>query len=258
MRRVLLILVPALTAIALALIPRLLPANYVIGGDADAVLFVDTFDAAPAFNAYWDQYDDGQLSAAIGDGGLRLRIDRAGAAAFSRTRAHFGDFDLRVRLSAVDGPIDNGYGVIFRFQDNGNTQIADDRYYAFQISSDGYYRLVSRTQGEEREISTWISSAIVRPGLNATNEIRVVAQGDSFRFYVNGETAALCIPDNPEGRSVYFMDTCRDGQMIETWTDAAIPSGQVGALALATSTGGAGVSVVVEDIVVLGVDEAAG
>ncbi|MCS7072170.1 MAG: DUF1080 domain-containing protein, partial [Anaerolinea sp.] len=208
-RRSLIVLIPALMAVALAAAHRLLPVEYVVDGQGGAILFIDGFDDAPLFNAFWDQYDDGQLSASIHDSGLTLRIDRAGAAAFSRAHVHFRDFDLRVRLMAVDGPIDNGYGVIFRFQDNDNNLIADDRYYAFQISSDGYYRLVSRTTGEEREISTWIPSAIVRPGLNVSNEIRVTAQGDRFQFFVNDQIASLCIPDNPAGRSVYFMDTCR-------------------------------------------------
>jgi len=256
MSRLWLIAIPALVAAGLALIVRLLPADFVVSGTGNTVLFVDAFDPVSAFNGYWDQYNDGQLSAVIADGGLRLRIDRAGAAAFSRTRVHFSDFDLRVRLFASDGPIDNGYGVIFRFQDNDNALIADDRYYAFQISSDGYYRLVRRTDGEEREVSTWIPSAIVHPGLNVTNVIRVVALGDTFRFFVNDQPALLCIPDNPAGRSVYFMETCRDGQMVETWRDSAIRHGQIGALALSTSTGGAGVSVMVEDFVVLAVDQA--
>ncbi len=256
-RRYLIVLIPAVLVLILFAAYRLLPTEYVAAGQSQDMLFVDAFDAVPLFNAFWDQYDDGQLAASIRDGGLVLRIDRAGAAAFSRARVHFRDFDLRIRLMAVEGPIDNGYGVIFRFQDNDNNLIADDRYYAFQISSDGYYRLVSRTEGEEREISTWIPSSIVRPGLNASNEIRVTAQGDRFQFFVNDQIAPLCIPDNPAGRSVYFMDTCRDGQMYDTWTDASIPDGQIGALALATATGGPGVVVRVESIVVLAVERTA-
>lgn len=255
MRRWLLLVIPTLLLIGLLLAGQALRGqHYVLPAVPGAVIYAAAFTDGAAFNADWDQYDDGQLAASMTADALTLRVDRGGAAAFSSAAPHFGDFDMQVTLRAVAGPVDNGFGVIFRLQDNDNTAIGDDRYYAFQISSDGYYRLVRRVDGTEREVSTWIAADFIRPGLDAINTIRVVAVGAQFRFFINGQPAPLCIPDDPNGRSVYFMDTCRDGQMLDVWTDSAIPHGQIGIVALATDSGGGGVTVRAEDVIVWGID----
>lgn len=254
MRRWLLILIPLVLLVLLIVLGRALAGQHMlIDGTAGAVIYAAGFSGEGGFNTDWDQYDDGQLSARIADESLTIGVGRGGAAAFSSAAPHAGNFDLRVTLAAIAGPVDNGFGVLFRLQDGGNTTITDDAYYAFQISSDGYYRLVRRIEGAEREISTWIASDVVRQGLGAVNTLRVIAQGDSFQFFINDQPAPLCIPDDPTGRSVYFMETCRDGRMVTTWTDNTIATGQFGVLALATDTGGPGVVVRVDHLVVLGV-----
>jgi len=253
MRRWLLLILPTLILIGLLLASQALRGQpYLLPAVPGAVIYAAAFTDGADFNADWDQYDDGQLAASITGDALTLRVDRSGAAAFSSAAPRFGDFDLWATLRAAAGPVDNGFGVIFRLQDNNNTAIGDDRYYAFQISSDGYYRLVRRVDGVEREVSTWIAADFIQPGLAVVNTIRVVAVGDQFRFFINGQSAPLCIPNDPNGRSVYFMDTCRDGQMMDVWTDSAIPHGQIGIVALATNSGG-GVTIRAEDVIVWGI-----
>ncbi len=45
---------------------------------------------------------------------MLVSIGEAGSGAYSVASPYFGDFDLRVAAQAVEGPIDNGYGVVFR------------------------------------------------------------------------------------------------------------------------------------------------
>ncbi len=75
-------------------------------------------------------------------------------------------------------------------------------------------------------------------GLNAINQLRVVARGDSFRFYINDTPVQLCIPDDPNAISTYSGDTCIGGAMLDALTDSAIPNGQIGVTAQATSDAG--------------------
>jgi hypothetical protein len=196
--------------------------HYVLSAPPGELLYVAAFDG---FNEDWQQYD-GRLSAQIADSVMRISVGDVNAGPYSAASPYFGDFDLTVTGRAVEGPEDNGYGVIFRMRDRFN-------FYAFFVSSDGYYRVLRVVNGDERELSTWIDSPTVAPGLGAVNTLRVAARGDQFEFYANGERLAVCIPNDPGARSTYYLDTCLEGQMLDTLTDSTFPSGQLGVVAQA-------------------------
>lgn len=204
--------------------------HYILPVEPGKVAYVAAFDG---LNEDWEQYD-GRLAAQIlPEGVLRLDVGNVESGPFSVARQHFGDFDLRVETKAVSGPVNNGFGLIFRLQNHDiNTSQADDSYYLFLISSDGYYQ-VRRVLGEDQtEMSTWIPSPVINQGLGVTNYLRVVAQGDKFAFYINGQQMSLCIPDNPEGRStVDRSGQCVQGTMQPTLADSSLSSGQLGVVA---------------------------
>src|SRR5690554_4954940 len=95
-----------------------------------ALLYAATFDA---FNEDWGQYA-GRLSSQVVDGALRLSVGEPVAGPYSVASPHFGDFDVRVQARAVEGPDENGFGIIFREQDPNN-------FYYFLVGSDGYYKV---------------------------------------------------------------------------------------------------------------------
>src|SRR5262249_35764915 len=119
-------------------------------------------------------------------------------------------------------------------------------------SSDGYYEVSRAINGRQKELSTWIQSAAVNQGLKAVNRLRVIAQGDEFRFFINGQPVQLCIPDDPNAQStVNPLDgSCMGGAMKDTLTDATIPNGQIGVVAQSTDTGGAGVVAAFDNLLV--------
>lgn len=189
----------------------------------------------------WDLYA-GRLSAQAVDGALRLEVGSPQSLPFSTARLHFADFDLSLRARPVDGPLDNGYGIIFRAQNPQN-------YYLFLISSDGYYRVQRAVDGEEKILSDWIPSSLIHQGMNVENTLRVTALGDIFQFYINDERVELCIPDDPAGVSTY-ADECVDGTMQDTLVDNAVSSGQLGVIA--RSFDEPGVVVEFDDVVIVG------
>ncbi|MBZ0292562.1 MAG: DUF1080 domain-containing protein [Anaerolineae bacterium] len=202
--------------------------HYVLSGDPGTVLYTATFDD---FTDDWKQYE-GRLEAAVADGVLSLQSNTAGSGSYSETRQYFDDFDLRVEARAVGGPLNNGYGVIFRLQDKGNESFADDSYYLFLVSSDGYYQVRRVEDGNDVILSAWIPSDVVRMGAAPdaeSNWLRVIAQGDQFRFFVNGEPMQVCVPDSPDGVSTYddINGVCL-GQMQDALVDDKIGYGQIG------------------------------
>lgn len=225
-------------------------AQFFIGNTANDVLYAATFEQyADDFNQY-----GGRLSAQVDNGMLIVQVDEANNGAFSTASPGFSDFDLRVNATALAGPLDNAFGVIFGLNAGNAAQAGDDRYYLFEISSDGYYRLSRAESGELREISNWIESPVVQIGLNEENNIRIVSFENQLRFWVNGQPASLCIPNNPAARSLYRLGTCIDGQMLDVWQASASPVGQIALTASATATGGPGVQVGFNDLIILGVD----
>lgn len=225
MRRfVVFILLPALILIGVIALSRAAADwRYVTTAAPGEVMFVAAFDG---LLDDWEAYDDGQLSAQPVDGALRLTVNAFQSLPYSLARPHFADFDLRVTTRAVDGPLNNGFGVMFRMQDRSNN-------YQFLISSDGYYQVFREVDGVEKIVSNWIPSDVVHQGIGAANDICVVGRGDRFNFYVNGELVPLCIPDDPNATSTYddLMGECIGGQMLDTLTDSALASGQVGVVA---------------------------
>ncbi len=203
--------------------------HYVVPVEAGQVAYIATFDDSADD---WDLYE-GILSAQIVNGGrLQLKAGDVNSGPFSSSHPHFADFDVRTEAIPVAGPLDNGYGIIFRLQDQDNTNPSDDSYFWFMISSDGYYQVMRVLDGQQKIISDWIPSPAIQGGLGVSNWLRVVAVNDQFTFYINGQPAFLCLPDNPEGASTYneLLGGCVSGQMVSALADSTIPSGRLGVI----------------------------
>jgi hypothetical protein len=227
---------------------RLRGLHFVVTGRPGEVLYTAAF-ATGADG--WTTYDDGRLSAGAVDGGLLVRVNQPSAAAFSVGRFRFGDVLVNATARAVEGPIDNGFGLMVALQTQDNNRLEDDAYLLFLISSDGYYSVRQRQNGVERELSTWIPSSAVATGLDAANALQVALANGEARFIVNEQPLPFCVPNQPDGASTYYLDTCVDGQMRDALPVNGVGAGQVGVVALSTASGGPGVGVRFEDVVVL-------
>lgn len=254
MRRALILIVPALLLVGLVLLQRTVPQwrHTVVSAAPGEVLYAVTFDggATDGFNTDWEQ-SEGRLSAEVVDGAMRVGVGEVISGVYSVADPYFADFDLTVQGRAVEGPEDNGFGVVFRLQDQDNDSTRDDSYYLFLISSDGYYQVTRSVNGVEKILSDWAESDAITVGIDALNTLRVRAQGNTFQFYVNDQQLGLCIPDNPEGISTFMMGECIGGSMVQTLTDDSIPNGRIGVGARTTETGDSGVIVEFDNLVVV-------
>lgn len=235
---------------------------------------------AAAFTEFADEWElyEGKQSARFVEEQLELVVSAPQTATWSTARPHFGAFDARITAVARDGPIDNAFGLVFQLRDAN----ADDcdmpaiifcgiedvvplagaalrqwlgvktetAYLAFMISSDGYYSVWKNEGGLMRPVSAWIPSPAIRTGLNAANRIRVVAQDANYQFFINDERVTLCTPDDPAAVSTYAGGECFEGEMRDSLRDESSGPGKLGVIAQATATGGGGVVIRFDNLIV--------
>jgi len=203
------------------------------------VLYATTFTDG-RFIEDWSTEDRRGYVSGIEDDQLQLMIEEAVFLAPTDPNAlratlqyNFGDFDYRVKTEVLESPLNNSFGVIFR-------QADPFTYYIFYISSDGYYSVWRETPAGRIALSTWIPSDVIAQGTDGVeNTVRVVGEGNTFQFYVNGEAMMLCVPTDPDGESTYVEATeeCVEGQMQPTLTDDTIAEGRLGVIINPFSSG---------------------
>ncbi len=157
----------------------------------------------------------------------------------------FSDFDLRVTTQLIAGPVDqNQYGVIFRYRDSQN-------FYVFRITSDGYYLLAKVENGLQDKVSDWGQTDAIRQGSTASNEVRIIARGDEFQFFVNDQPVPLCLKGENRFSMWQEPGICVEGGELTTvYRDATFKQGRV---ALAAGTiDGSDIEVAFDDLMIVG------
>lgn len=84
----------------------------------------------------------------------------------------------------VTGPGNNLFGLVCRLQDQNN-------YYAFQVSSDGYYGIIRVQDGVRQVISdSSLQTTDLIQSEAKVNHLRADCKGNQLSFYVNWEKVA--------------------------------------------------------------------
>jgi hypothetical protein len=141
------------------------------------VLFQDDFSRSLSG---WDRYRDSAYWADYSGGAYHIRVDLPNADAVSNPGLDFGDVRLQVEAIRADGPDNNLYGLICRYQDPGD-------FYFFAVSSDGYAGIGVSKEGRRHLLSheTLLPAPQVLGGA-ATNVLRADCVGYQLQLYVNG------------------------------------------------------------------------
>jgi hypothetical protein len=95
---------------------------------------------------------------------------------------------VQVRAKKLEGPDDNLFGLVCRYQD-------DQNFYAFAIGSDGYYGIYKRIDGEQSLIDQihMDFSDVINSGVE-DNVIRAICQADQLALIVN-DTPLIQVQD---------------------------------------------------------------
>jgi hypothetical protein len=143
-----------------------------------AILFMDDFSSPNSGWTTWSQ--NGSLIGYQG-GGLRFFINQPHYDFWSRPGKQYNDARIEVDTLKLDGPDNNDFGIICRFRDRSN-------YYAFLISSDGYYGILKVKNGVYlmlNELTMKFDPSIKKGKL--LNHLRADCVGQKLTFYANGK-----------------------------------------------------------------------
>ena len=149
-------------------------------GSATSLPFIETFDT----QGDWSSGEDGYSRGAVTDGVYSFEVLQNDVSRWAAAGKTFSDGIYEVEATPVEGPIDNGYGLLFR----ANPETGD--FYLFKVSADGYVWIGRYAGGAEAATlinQKWFESPAVQQGLNVTNKLTVRAEAGNLIFYVNGQ-----------------------------------------------------------------------
>lgn len=142
------------------------------------VLYSDDFSDP---ESGWDRVQADQGVTDYENGRYRIFVDQSQHDYWANPGQVFSDVQVEADATKVAGPDDNDFGLICRYQDTEN-------FYAFLISSDGYYAIMKYSGGGSETLGSdgMLASDAVLQGAT-TNHLRADCVGDNLSLYANGE-----------------------------------------------------------------------
>ena len=149
--------------------------------DGPDFLFADNFNGE--LDCGWATYDRGGGTATIENAAMQVTVGQPGQLWWTNPGKTFDDVAITAEARQVDGPNDNAYGLICRYQDESN-------FYVFLVSGDGYYAIGKYQSGSDSVSyltpnAQFQSSDAINVGV-ASNELRVSCIGSELSLEVNG------------------------------------------------------------------------
>lgn len=169
--------------LSLALAAGLLMAcrNAAVVTENEGVLFSDDFSGSQA--ASWSLEADDIAGTTIQDGRLIITVNQANTLQYANLNEPlFDDFILEVDATQLVGSLESSFGILIRLQSPGE-------FYRYDITGDGRYTVERRNFDGSwtRFTDDWPETTALLGGLNATNRLRVVAEGPQLSFFANDE-----------------------------------------------------------------------
>jgi hypothetical protein len=125
----------------------------------------------------WDDAFDRYTTKQYGNNKYYIEVTTSNLVAWGLANRDVADFRLQVDAAQEDGSNNNGYGILFRFQDR-------DNFYRFDVSGDGFFLLSKFQDGEWVTLVPWTASSHINVGQSA-NRLVVEAVGDQIGVYSN-------------------------------------------------------------------------
>jgi len=127
----------------------------------------------------WNEGTIGQAEYELQDGKYSIRVNQSQWAAWEVIDDEFGDFVAQVETALVEGNKYNSSGLMFRLQDK-------DNYYSIVINGNEKYTVGKEVDDTWSTIVDWEGHSAIAP-MGEANTIRLVAYGNTFTLYINGE-----------------------------------------------------------------------
>lgn len=165
------------------------------GGD---IIFEDSFDSDAngwSTGEFKDDYTQNEVT--IKEGQYYFNVNPLQPAYVEKMlpRQQFGDFILTVEATPQDSEEHYSYGIAFRENSAGHT-------YTFELGNDGLYA-VFLFDGEWHTLKDWSNTKAIKMG--ETNQIAVIAKGDSLTFFVNDQELTTVKDDTLTEGEIGFL-----------------------------------------------------
>ena len=106
------------------------------------------------------------------------KLDKGGwAVNIPKTIDTSRDFEIKTNIKKVSGVANYSYGLQWGKEGTNS--------FRFYLTGNGYYKVARVVNNKEEVIKKFTVSSAVKKGNNVTNTLRVVKQGDHYKFYVN-------------------------------------------------------------------------
>jgi len=153
----------------------------------DQLLYSADFESAGAWGTGKENGGLGEVA----NGVYRLGVTAPQAFIWTTAGASLVDGVYEVSATQEEGPLDNGFGLLLR------ADAATGSFYVLEISGDGYVWIGRCADGCATMTSLveegWFAHEAVNRGPGATNRLRVVADGEQLRFYVNDQQVGATV-----------------------------------------------------------------
>ena len=151
--------------------------------------YTETFDSP----GNWRVESSGDVVGEVRDGVFDFTVNADELTSWTTAGEEFSDGRFSVQATQVSGPDNNAYGLLFRVDD------ANDDFYSFQISGDGFiwigrYRDGGAAEAEPIVNDWWFESPVINQG-NASNKLSVQAEGQNLIFFVNDQEVGRVTDD---------------------------------------------------------------
>jgi hypothetical protein len=150
--------------------------------NSEGLVFVDDFSNP---DSGWVRIKTADGRADYINGGYAIAVEKSNQLLWSTSGQDFTNVRVQVNATFIAGSEDNNFGVVCRYQD-------EDNFYAFVISSDGYFAIRKRVSGEGLQTiigdNFQFSERILLGG--QTNTIMAECVGSQLSLFVNGEKVA--------------------------------------------------------------------
>ncbi|MFW9804566.1 MAG: FHA domain-containing protein [Candidatus Thorarchaeota archaeon] len=169
----------------------------------------------------WDDAFDRYTTKQYGNNKYYIEITTSNLVAWGLANRKVSDFRIQVHAAQEEGPNNNGYGILFRFQDR-------DNFYRFDISGDGFFLLSKFYNGEWVTLVPWTASSAINVG-HATNLLTVEAVGSQIRVYSNDTLLAEVEDDTlTDGNFGFFASTFSEPNLTVSFDDIILwtPKGE--------------------------------
>lgn len=128
--------------------------------------------------------------------GMMLTVNTPNTLFWTVNGKNYSDMTIDVDAVLLDGPANDNFGVLCRFQDN-------EHFYGFVISHDGYYGIFKMKDGAIEPLLTPDAmrySDKIRQG-GVVNHLQALCQGNTLMLDVNGdELISVSDPDFQSGQ----------------------------------------------------------